>query len=267
MEHREWGYYRPAGIVEKYIEFVSENISERRMKKRLARYLMKFKKIYDIERNGIKFRCHAKGNATERNLVFRGLGDDDRLISIICDYLKEGDIFFDIGANCGSFSLFVSRKVSNTGRVIAIEPNPKMLRRIEFNISNNNVNNVEILPYAISNSDGEQLFFCNEKQLGNSGLIKKSGKNSFVVRTKNLLSIVKDLNVSRIDLMKVDIEGYEYAALKPYFENSHKEIWPKAILIENNQTYSDENEAVEFLISIGYTIRWHGKADDLLILN
>lgn len=266
MREKEWGYYYPTGLVEKYIDFVSEKISGRRNKKRFARNIMRFKKIYDIEKNNIKFRCHTKGNATERNLVFRGLGDDDKLISIICSYLKEGDIFFDVGANCGSFSLLLSGKVNNRGQVIAIEPNPEMLRRIEFNVSINNIHNIEILPFAISNEDGEQIFFCNERQLGNSGLVKKDKQNTFTVKTKRLLTIVEELNINKIDFMKVDIEGYEHVALKPFYESAPQEFWPKAILIENNEAYSDENKIIELLISIGYKIRWHGKSDDLLIL-
>ena len=267
MNPEAWGYYRPNSFVQKYIDYVSNKVSGRKPKKRFARLMMRFKQIYDIELAGLKYRCFAKGNATERNLVFRGMDDDPKLISIISNHLHLGDTFIDIGANCGSFSLNAARIVGQSGRVVAVEPNPFMIPRLQFNVDINRMSNISIVPYAVSNSEEERPFYCNYRQLGNSALIQKSSSQKCTVKTKMLFDLLTGMGIKSIGVMKIDIEGTEYDALSPFFNRAPKDLWPRHILVENHCKCSDENEVISLLTGLGYAIGWHGQNDDLLSLN
>lgn len=268
MNSETWGHYRPNSFVQKYIDFVSNKVSGRKPKKRFARLMMRFQKIYDIELDGLKYRCIAKGNATERNLVFRGMDEDPKLISVLIDRLKPGDTFVDVGANCGSFSLAAARTVGTTGRALAIEPNPIMIPRLQFNVDINHMNNIiSIIPYAVADREEERPFYSNYRQLGNSALIPKSVSQKCMVKTKALLNILTNAGIESIDVMKVDIEGTEYDALNPFFNRAPRGLWPQHILIENHCKCSDENEVISLLNRLGYVISWHGPNDDLLSLN
>ena len=55
--------------------------------------------------------------------------------------------------------------------------------------------------------------------------------------------------VSQIDALKIDIEGYEYRALKPFFTRCSKKMWPKRISIEH---LGDKSDVEALLIEIGY---------------
>lgn len=68
--------------------------------------------------------------------------------------VEKGDIALDIGAYYGYYTLIFARKVGNTGLVIAVEPNPKCLQFLYCNIALNNLKNVKVFPYALSNKVG-----------------------------------------------------------------------------------------------------------------
>ena len=111
----------------------------------------------------------------------------------------------DVGANVGYYTLMFAQVVGPAGRIIAIEPSPENLPELKLNIECNKLRNVEIVPKAVGNS---------RKEVG-----LRSGINSGVVRDdKRSYSVEQDLidNIitEPIDLIKIDVEGYEEFALE-----------------------------------------------------
>ena len=82
---------------------------------------------------------------TEREIVFGGKFDNARELTLVENAPQPGDV----GANCGRFCLASSQKVGETGRVIAIEPNPIMSERSHFNISANGFRNIAVAACAV----------------------------------------------------------------------------------------------------------------------
>jgi FkbM family methyltransferase len=97
-------------------------------------------------------------------------------------------------------------------RVIAIEPNPNYLKLLEENLKLNNVNNVEILPFAIGGTEGKMKFKLD-------GVTSSLAEEGIEVEVKPLDSLV-----SYADVIKMDIEGAEKYAIKSSVIRNAREI-------------------------------------------
>ena len=97
----------------------------------------------------------------------------------------------DLGAGIGDYTLIASLKVGNKGKVIAVEPDSESFSLLVKNIRENKLQNVIPLNAAVSNK--------NEK------------RNNIFFTTID--SIAKNLKLKKVNIMKMDIEGFEYLAL------------------------------------------------------
>jgi FkbM family methyltransferase len=137
------------------------------------------------------------------------------VMAVIDRVLTPGMTFVDIGANIGYFTVLASKKVTDTGKVFAIEPYPYNIKLIQKNIALNQCNNVEILPFALSKNKG---FLSYDDSAGNSGNVGDLDSDfanllkSTVVYCMPLDDLIDP--ATKIDLIKMDIEGAEYLALQ-----------------------------------------------------
>ncbi|WP_297845383.1 FkbM family methyltransferase [Pseudomonas sp.] len=135
--------------------------------------------------------------------------------AVILRVLAEGMTFIDIGANIGYFSVLAAKRVGNQGKVFAVEPYPYNIKILHTNIELNSLNNVEILPFALAEKKG---FLNYDDCAGNSGTVTQIDAD-FAIRLNSTmvycvrLDDVIDADVA-VDLIKMDIEGAEYLALK-----------------------------------------------------
>ena len=142
----------------------------------------------------------------------------------------------DIGANIGYFSLLLANKAVN-GKVIAIEPIEKNVEIISKTLLKNAVDNVHIEAAAIDSVDGNREFSVLEDS-AYSGFIstgRKELKETVTVRTISPDSLVQKYSLSKIDLIKIDVEGSEMPIFKS-FKDVIMQMKPKYILSECNET-------------------------------
>jgi FkbM family methyltransferase len=133
--------------------------------------------------------------------------------------LKEGGVVVDAGANIGLFTIKAGRVVGDKGKVIAIEPDPNILGFLKRNVELNSLRNVVVVSKGIYSHKGKLRFnvaaeigegSLYEEQL--PGMYKPTG---FVeVEVDTLDNILKELEISKVDFVKMDIEGAEIEALK-----------------------------------------------------
>lgn len=136
--------------------------------------------------------------------------DDD---TIIRELLHEGDVFIDIGANIGSLSIAAALTVGPTGRVLSIEPHPRIFSYLQGNLALNSIKNCQIVNVALGESIGTVQFSdrrFDDDQNG-IGAIKSSG-SSIAVPMKKLDDLTE--NFSKINVLKIDVEGYELPVLR-----------------------------------------------------
>lgn len=131
--------------------------------------------------------------------------------------LKEGDIFIDIGANIGFFSLFASQLVGESGRILAFEPSHREFIRFLSNIKHNSAKN--ILPYNIALSDrmGEsKLYIYSNSHTGINSLKRSDCQNlsySLVPTASGESLLMPFLPKHSSCMIKIDVEGAEFLVL------------------------------------------------------
>jgi FkbM family methyltransferase len=124
-------------------------------------------------------------------------------------------VFVDVGANFGYFSILAASRIGQAGkgRVIAIEPNPKMLRLLRKNAKINwSMAPLDIQPFAVSESRGYVRFRVPESA-ANASMVQPETESddTFIVETRAIDEITQGQSV---DIMKVDVEGFETFALR-----------------------------------------------------
>jgi len=139
--------------------------------------------------------------------------------SALVNTLNRGQVFFDIGANVGYYSILASRLVGMQGSVIAIEPVIRNLFQLYKHTILNKANNVTILPAACADSLSLSAFSSginySEGHLVGENANKGKGFRNVVsvVPTVTVDAVVKELDVFP-DVIKIDVEGAEYLVLK-----------------------------------------------------
>jgi FkbM family methyltransferase len=124
--------------------------------------------------------------------------------------LKPGGLVVDVGANIGMISIRSAKLVGPTGRVIAIEPNPNIAPFCKENIRLNGLENVTVFQTALGAKEGVTSFNC-DKSDDCSRVTDKGGIEVPIT----LLDKVMEIEPTReIDLLKVDVEGYEFVVLE-----------------------------------------------------
>jgi len=131
-------------------------------------------------------------------------------------YLKigEGDVFVDIGAHVGKYTIQASRKGA---RVIAIEAYPENYRILLRNIEINDADNVEAVNKAAWHREETIRFYVAEVSGG--GSLKESHPDrrcvgTIMVQAETTDAMLRSLNVPSVDWVKIDVEGAELEVLR-----------------------------------------------------
>lgn len=132
--------------------------------------------------------------------------------------LKPGDVFIDLGANEGYFSLLASDAVGGRGQVYAIEPQARLWPVILRNFAFNQKLNCTLLPYAVGEKEGFiELMLFPSLNTGASTMVR-SRRRSLHARQKAavmpLAKLIESQQLTQVAAMKIDVEGYELFALR-----------------------------------------------------
>ncbi len=125
--------------------------------------------------------------------------------------LEPGMYFVDIGANIGYFSMLAAFMVGSAGKVFAFEPYQYNVKLLHHSATVNGFSNVEIFPFAVANING-LLLYSNE---ASNGKIEAITDLDMSLSSNLTYSVKLDdfLQVDRLDVIKIDVEGAEYMAL------------------------------------------------------
>lgn len=133
-------------------------------------------------------------------------------------YLQPGMTVLDIGAYYGLYTLIASSKVGPTGQVIAFEPSPEQRKKLRWNLALNRSKNVRVEDIALSSNEGQAEFFSVlEGGGGFSGLRRPDvtmKMRAIQVHTATLDSYLSERSLTRVDFVKIDVEGGELDVFK-----------------------------------------------------
>lgn len=162
-------------------------------------------------------------------------GELDRKITWICRrLLKAGATALDIGANIGMVTVSMAALVGETGRVYSFEPNPALVRRLRQTIDRNGFQQVTLHPVALGPQECSLDLRVPKINAGSGSLVRNSDCSECAtvsVPVKKLSDIGKEIDT--VQLMKMDVEGYEAEVLKGGHEFLER-VHPDAILFELN---------------------------------
>jgi FkbM family methyltransferase len=206
----------------------------------------------DVNYQGASFRFYHQASATERGALFN---PDYNLEEL--DFLRAntpaGGVFVDVGANVGTYAMVLARHVGANGKVIAIEPHPVTHARLAFNNAASRYTQTRLVAAAASDSDGELLIETDGDNLGASHIVTgTAGAGAIRVLSLRLQRVLDEAGVTRVDTLKIDIEGFEDRALIPFFKEAPQTLWPRAVVIEHLSRDEWQQDCIADMISRGY---------------
>ncbi len=149
---------------------------------------------------------------------------DSEMIEFFNQFIKEGDLAIDIGANIGDTTVPMAVCSGKTGLTVGFDPNPMVLKILEKNASlNSDRYKLEFQPYAISTMDEEFFFISSEASFANGAISKERNSihGSFVlpdkikgVHLKTFLESKYQNWINKLSFIKIDTEGYDKEIIK-----------------------------------------------------
>jgi FkbM family methyltransferase len=161
--------------------------------------------------------------------------------------LSEGDVFLDVGAFVGWHTIRAARIVGPSARVISLEPDPINRRQLETNLALNHVTNCTVIPFGAWSKTGEDLGWSTEKSPDCCRI--EGNQSSGGIKTTTVDDLVAEMRLTRLNWIKMDIEGGEVEALKGA-ENTLRDFRPRLFVEVHNTVQSVK----ELLRRYGYSI-------------
>ncbi|MCU0955590.1 MAG: FkbM family methyltransferase [Hyphomicrobium sp.] len=236
-----FGVYQPTAFEGRLIA-LGHRLEPTRFGKRVASFIRSTLRRLrtdpvDLEVIGQKMRLHADNNACEKRLmVTPQFFDpfDPAELSFLMSQLHPSFVFLDIGSNVGAYSVFVAKNAGPGARVLAVDPNEIVLKRLAFNAAANGLSNIQAVQAA------------------------RGGKTLLKVPVRTLARLVSEAGFGHVDAIKIDVEGCEDKVLIPYFRDVPRNLYPRAVILEAN-VGSWQNDLLEVLASAGYQVSGGGR--------
>lgn len=194
----------------------------------------------------------------QQYIYFFGLWETD-LTTWISSRLSPGDVFVDIGANIGYYSLLASTLVGDSGAVVAIEASPAIFSELQKNLTLNGVANVRGVNVAVSDRKGRlQLFRGPDHNSGETSVFQAEGFTpNGTVEAAPLGEILERKEIHNARLIKMDIEGAERLVLPdigPLLRSSRVDL---ELIVEFHPQYLTEpsrhaEDLVQLLNAAGF---------------
>lgn len=197
---------------------ILRNLPDFKGKRRLARlfyggYLRKAKDILITGSYGCKYLLPNLVEIISFELFINGIYEEASH-TFLLEKLPPDAIFIDLGANIGTITIPICKKRSDV-RAICVEASPWVFAYLEKNIRLNELSNIELVHKAIFDSDGVEIdFFGPTDEFGKGSMTAHYTDKSVKVPTVMLDTLLLDKNLPRVDLIKIDIQGFEYFAFK-----------------------------------------------------
>jgi FkbM family methyltransferase len=184
----------------------------------------------------------------------------DQMSMILCRLAKRGDTVMEIGANRGQYTELLGRLVGRQGKVVAFEPIPMTF--VDLVERTKTLAHVSCEELAVSDHSGQVRMCVPSDDLQQASMLEHSegswrneGRSYYWVHSATLDGFCESHNITKIDILKVDIEGAEILLLKGG-ARTIKATSP-LVIIEVNDAWlktsgGDHSTLVSMMLSLGY---------------
>jgi len=204
-----------------------------------------------IKRNGFTLSNYGIwmfDNYNDKTFRFSIMGYRNNLEKILLS-VNEPNIFIDVGANQGVFSI-IAAKNKNFIEIHAFEPNLNIISYLERNFLFNKVSNFFIHKVAIGQQSTSLSFFVPENHSGNGRISSENSNMQVKCINRDYLNKVF-IQSCESYFIKIDVEGSEFDVLNELF-NSSISLLIKYIFIEINTRFSDKDVLIKILQDNGF---------------
>lgn len=203
---------------------------------------------YEID-DGIKIHLDL-ANPHTWDLI-QGKDPEKNIKKVFLNNIKKGDTIIDAGANIGEFSIIAAKKIGTDGNLISIEPLKETAEWLQKNLLLNNFHNYVVLESAVGRKTEVRTLFKKNESAG-MGLLDPviDGEKlveSSKINVKTVDDILSSRKINQVNMLKIDVEGFEYDVLlgcKKSFEDKKIE----KIICEIHLGYLSEKGIDENLI-------------------
>jgi FkbM family methyltransferase len=145
--------------------------------------------------------------------VLHGSGYETGYDTAFQELLKEGDCVWDVGANVGYYTKMFAKRVGGLGRVFAFEPSPVNYSKLVD--ACRDLQNVELRPYGLGETDGEVNFQQGTDELGaTSRVVDESTGGAGAVQIRAADKLLSEGDAEMPNAIKIDVEGFESEVMK-----------------------------------------------------
>ena len=223
-------------------------------KLQLAKFTKSEVATVTVDDISFKIKLDPNNGLVDKEIYSKGSWEPEMLREIR-SHLKENSVCLDVGSNIGQHTLYMSR-AARAGKVYAFEPIPSLSDQIKESKELNNIKNIEVCNFGLSNTNESKEIYLNNLNMGNTTFKKRLGASStLMVETR----VFDDFWAMRgqIDFIKIDVEGYEYYALQG-MEKSVRLYRPTMIIEFSPIFYNNMNissrEFLEYIFGLGYRV-------------
>lgn len=235
-----YGAYAPDGLVRRLMAR-TRAADESWLSRRLAFLMRRIAirrlagKPVDTETLGARFRLWPYNNVCEKRILFTPQFFDAREREILAARVKPGYVFIDIGANIGAYGLFVAALAGPDARIVCLEPQPDVYDRLVENVRLNPFATVKALDCALADKPGELTLFLEPSNSGETSMkVLGSGRAGAIrVPATTLLELVRREGFTRVDAIKLDVEGAEDVILEPFLREAPRALLPDLMIVED----------------------------------
>ena len=161
---------------------------------------------------GMIFKC-----SDNTGLAALYSGNERANQAVYSQVVRPGDTVIDAGANWGVHALYLARLVGESGQVHAFEPHPQVVEELGWHISHNHLDQVTVHPYGLLDRECSIPFVLGDSSKTShiaSGSEAVSDERQVNVRFRTLDSLVAELSIAAVRLIKIDVEGAEGRTLQ-----------------------------------------------------
>ncbi len=180
--------------------------------------------------------------------------------------LRPSGTFIDVGANIGTFTIPAAKYVGPSGHVIAIEASPNIFNVLQKNVALNNIGNVKLICAAAGSTNDDATFYpAPVDHFGMGSRAPQFNATPITVQSVTLDLLASKLNLASIDLIKIDVEGFELDVLNGAGELLNRKNPPCVVFefcdwAEARRSGRDVGAAQRFLLDRGFRI-WRAASD------
>ncbi|MEL7274129.1 MAG: FkbM family methyltransferase [Pseudomonadota bacterium] len=211
---------------------------------------------FDITHDGMKFRLYPAENYCDRVLFGRDDLPERVEHEALVPLIAADTCFVDIGANVGSYTLFVGRRAGPQAKLVALEPHPRTHAKLLYNLRANGLPTAHVFNGGAGPERAQMdLWSDGGSNIGHTSMLKEGTANpvaSVSVPVVPLMDLLAGFQIDRIDILKIDIEGFEDRALMPFFDAAPEALLPKHVLIEVAHAHLWKADLMGRLDELGY---------------